>query len=116
MVDRVRLGRRAGNELGLFVSKAGYDVDSALPQNLMLSIHAQTLQIVQSGVVAVSISEQALVLPDMGFKPFVILNCARYQVGLRYASNTLAYYRRFVDRGTSYDPNLYYQVTNVPWG
>lgn len=116
MVDRVRLGRRAGSEIGVFVSKAGYDVDSALPQNLMLSIHAQTLQIVASGVVSVSTTEQALALPDMGFKPFVILNCARYQVGLRYVSNTLAYYRRFSDRGSALDANLYYQVTNVPWG
>lgn len=115
MVDRVLWGRRSNGEIGFFVSRPGYDVDTANSQNLMLSLGAQTLQIVQSGALSVSTAEQALNLPNLGFKPFVILNCARFQVGLRYASNTLAYYRRFSDRGAGLNDTLYYQVTNVPW-
>ncbi|MFT6659324.1 hypothetical protein [Maritalea sp.] len=116
MVDRVLVGKRSTNEFGLFVSKAGFDVTTALESNLLLSTNTSTLQIVDKGVVSPLISEQALVLPDVGFKPFVILNCARYQIGLRYTSNTLAYFRRFSDRGASLNANLYYYVTNLPWG
>lgn len=101
--------------LGIFrISRPGVDVESASEEDLMLSENTQTFQIVESGSFSYSASPQALALPNLGFRPTVILVCARYHVGIEYLSDTSALCK-FGDAGlpTTLDGNLYYHVTNV---
>ncbi|MGJ8529808.1 hypothetical protein [Maritalea sp.] len=117
MVDRVILGLLPNGGHGIQVSRPGVDVNTAGEDQLMLSMGGQPFQIITSGVLAYSPVEQALVLPDVGFRPFVILVCTRYHVELRYDSDVLAYCKWFeAGLDNTYDSNLYYHVTNVPWG
>lgn len=86
MPPRVLFGRR-GSDLGIWVSKPGYDVRSAGAENLLLSSDAGMVQAIASGTIYGPGAATTISFPDMGFQPWVILASERWQPTYSYLSN-----------------------------
>lgn len=78
MVGRVLTGLRSGS-YGIWVSKPGVDVLTAIDQNLMLSSDRKSAQVVASGVLAASTNGvYPISWPNTGFVPIVVAGSARF--------------------------------------
>lgn len=132
MTNRVLLGNKGGT-YGLWVSKPGVDVETADESGMMLSVAQKSLQIVASGVLTgtpLGQSGQQLTIPDLGFKPFLLIACPWYDVYWRFLSNTTVQFytvpwsgsgspQDLVTRGFasgSANTDIYWAVTNFPCG
>jgi hypothetical protein len=118
MTNRVLLGDRSGGA-GLFVSKPGVDVVTAVADDLLLSTSIQAFQIVQTGSHSDPGASSSFTasIPNLGFTPLVLVWCDRYLVGYSVSGTTLT-----VNTGIKLDPTdtfpvsglVSWAVTNIP--
>lgn len=85
MAPRVLFGQRSG-VLGAWVSKPGVDVTTAGADQLMMSTDLGNVHAIASGIVSSPPTSFSVSFPDLGYYPWVILGCERYEVTFVYTS------------------------------
>lgn len=74
MTNRVVLGKRDTNDIGLYISKPGFNVLTASINNMLFHSQQQSLQVVQTGRVSVSNGNPVTItIPNLGYWPMIFL-------------------------------------------
>jgi hypothetical protein len=126
MVWRLLIGNHPTHGMGGYVSVPGIDVFAATKFQMMWSTQQEQLQIVQSGSFFVNGGDDdepewvTIGWPAMGFIPYIMIGCDRYELVFQYLSPTSGRVRRVTyseARTTDWPSNSttgYYMVTKTP--
>jgi len=90
MVNRICLGNKDGNDIGLFISRAGRDVLTAAETELLFSSKFGILQVIQIGAVTFTGLNQAIgiALPYFeGFRPRIFTRSLTFFTDIVFNSN-----------------------------
>ena len=88
MTNRIVLGDVGGGAYGVKVSEPGVNVLTADDDSLLLNSDVEQVQIITSGRVSAAPSSLDVTIPNLGFSPFVIATCPRYQITISYPNPT----------------------------
>jgi hypothetical protein len=129
MVGRVLLGKR-GTEYGLWITKAGKEVQTAtLDSDFLLRADSKMVQVVQSGVVpqtAAGFTPTVVNIPNLGFKPVVEFeSIGWFEAICQYLSLTQIYFTlspngadaqgaRYTPAGSAAQRYIRYRVWSLP--
>lgn len=110
MANRVLLGNRSGS-LGIFVSRPGYNVLTAGPDELLMSTDLQNLQVMHSGSFSTSGGSTGVSWPAFGFRPYLLVQGVRGITSITYTSSNSA---TIVVGATQPNLNALWNVGSVP--
>lgn len=88
MARRVVMGQRSPGNVGMWVSKPGFDAVTTAPENLMLSTDIGNVQAVASGIISSPGEFTTVNFTNLGFQPWVLLSSQRWQCNFSYLSNS----------------------------